>query len=132
MPLLCSAVATDTANTAPRYMCHPFGCTPELMKRGHWPKKMTHMSSLILRKTNSRPRRRKKDDFQVPTHGIVDNGHPEGPFCVSANARRPNETLRGFFFMTNALVAGFKSQVKYSTSCFKGVASRGPPLCAGA
>lgn len=100
MPLLCSAVATDTANTAPRYMCHPFGCTPELMKRGHWPKKMTHMSSLILRKTNSLPEPRKKDESQVPTHGIVNNGHPEGPVCpvcVSANARRPNETLRGVF-----------------------------------
>lgn len=34
--------------------------------------------------------------------------------------------------MTNALVTGFKSQVKYSTGCFEGVASRGPPLSAGA
>lgn len=72
MPLLCPTVATDTANAAPRYMCHPFGCTPELMKGGRRPKKVTHMSSLILHKTNSRPQRRKKEEFQVPAHGIMD------------------------------------------------------------
>lgn len=94
MPGLCSAVATATTNTAPRYMCHRFGCTPELMKRGQRPKKGLHMSSLILRKTSSCPGRRKKGQLKW----IKDTQKGISAPCVSANASRLKETSRGGFY----------------------------------